>query len=80
VEDEFVFALEVYMSEQDLEVLITLDDPGEDELEEDTFHQTDTAGAHRSLQLGGDPPASRSGSTATVIQIVSDRYHCAWVV
>ena len=26
------------MSEQDLEVLITLDDPGEDELEEDTFH------------------------------------------
>ncbi len=26
------------MSEQDLEVLITLDDPGEDDLEEDTFH------------------------------------------
>jgi len=26
------------MSEQDLEVLITLDDPGEDELGEDTFH------------------------------------------
>ena len=26
------------MSEEDLEVLITLDDPGEDELEEDTFH------------------------------------------
>ena len=26
------------MSEQDLEVLITLDDPGEDGLEEDTFH------------------------------------------
>jgi hypothetical protein len=32
------FALEVHMSEEDLEVLITLDDPGEDELEEDTFH------------------------------------------
>jgi hypothetical protein len=31
--------LEVHMSEQELEVLITLDDPGEDELEEDTFHQ-----------------------------------------
>ena len=30
--------LEVHMSEQDLEVLITLDDPGEDDLEEDTFH------------------------------------------
>ena len=26
------------MSEKDLEVLITLDDPGEDELEEDRFH------------------------------------------
>ena len=26
------------MSEEDLEVLITLDDPGEDDLEEDTFH------------------------------------------
>ena len=45
------------MSEQDLEVLITLDDPGEDDLEEeDTFHQADGAGAHRSSQPGGDPP------------------------
>jgi len=26
------------MCEEDLEVLITLDDPGEDTLEEDTFH------------------------------------------
>jgi len=26
------------MSEEDLELLITLDDPGEDTLEEDTFH------------------------------------------
>jgi hypothetical protein len=26
------------MSEEDLEVLVTLDDPGEDTLEEDTFH------------------------------------------
>ena len=26
------------MSEEDLEVLITLDDPGEEELGEDTFH------------------------------------------
>ena len=33
------------MSEQDLEVLITLDDPGEDDLEEDTFHQADSTGA-----------------------------------
>ena len=26
------------MSEEDLELLVTLDDPGEDTLEEDTFH------------------------------------------
>jgi hypothetical protein len=44
------------MSEQDLEVLITLDDPGEDDLEEDTFHQADSTGAHRSIQPGSDPP------------------------
>lgn len=30
------------MSEQDLEVLITMDDPGEDTLGEDTFHQHQT--------------------------------------
>ena len=30
------------MSEENLEVLITLDDPGEDELEEDTFHNRQT--------------------------------------
>ena len=28
---------EIHMSEEELEVLITLDDPGEDSLEEDTF-------------------------------------------
>jgi len=44
------------MSEQELEVLITLDDPGEDELEEDTFHQADSTGAHRSSRPGSDPP------------------------
>jgi hypothetical protein len=43
------------MSEQDLEVLITLDDPGEDDLEEDTFHQADSTGAPRSPQPVGDP-------------------------
>ncbi len=26
------------MSEEDMELLITMDDPGEDTLEEDTFH------------------------------------------
>ena len=41
-----LFALEVEMKEEDLEVLITLDDPGEDTLEEDTFHnhQTENTG------------------------------------
>jgi len=43
------------MSEQDLEVLITLDDPGEDELGADTFHQADIGGANRAAQPGGDP-------------------------
>jgi len=32
------------MSEEDLELLITLDDPGEDDLEEDTFNHSQTGG------------------------------------
>ena len=35
------------MSEEDLEVLITLDDPGEEDLEEDTFHQVKDDGSDR---------------------------------
>ena len=49
------------MSEEDLEVLVTLDDPGEDTLEEDTFHQGDNTITHRpgqSLQ-GGDATAKQ---------------------
>ena len=35
------------MSEEDLELLVTIDDPGEDTLEEDTFHlQADNPTAH----------------------------------
>jgi hypothetical protein len=30
------------MSEEDLELLVTMDDPGEDTLEEDTFHHHPT--------------------------------------
>jgi hypothetical protein len=67
------------MSEEDLEMLITLDDPGEDTLEEDTFHEADNTGAHRSSQPAGDA-AGKKNCTATMIQIVCDRYHCAWVV
>jgi len=44
------------MSEQELEVLITLDDPGEDDLEEDTFHQADSTDVH---QPGGDLPGKQ---------------------
>jgi hypothetical protein len=42
-------------------VLITLDDPGEDTLEEDTFHQAGNTASRRSgqPQEGGDP-ASQS--------------------
>ncbi len=45
------------MSEEDLELLITTDDPGEDNLEEDTFHlQPDNITAPRSGQSKiGDP-------------------------
>ena len=43
------------MSEEDLELLITTDDPGEDTLEEDTFHrQSDKTTALRSGQAAGN--------------------------
>ena len=45
------------MSEEDLELLITTDDPGEDTLEEDTFHlQADDTTERRTgqPQQGGD--------------------------
>jgi hypothetical protein len=48
---------EVHMSEEDLEVLLTLDDPGEDTLEEDTFHQADDIAAHGFSQPAGDAAA-----------------------
>jgi hypothetical protein len=50
------------MSEGDLELLITVDDPGEDTLEEDTFHlQSDNTTARRSgqPQQGGDPTSKQ---------------------
>jgi len=56
------------MSEEDLELLITTDDPGEDTLEEDTFHlkaDNKTAGRSGQPQQSSDPtnvlsPASTS--------------------
>ena len=42
------------MKEEDLEILITLDDPGEDDLEEDTFHKKDRAGSTERIAEGGD--------------------------
>ena len=41
------------MSEKELEVLITLDDPGEDELGEDTFHNLQAENSGQA-QEGGD--------------------------
>jgi hypothetical protein len=49
------------MSEEDLELLIKTDDPGEDTLEEDTFHlKSDNMTARRSgqPQQGGDPTSN----------------------
>jgi len=50
------------MSQVDVELLITMDDPGEDTLEEDTFHfQSDNMTARRSgqPQQGGDPTSKQ---------------------
>ena len=46
------------MSEQDLEVLITLDDPGEEDLEEDTFH-------NRQAEISGQPVSHKASDTIT---------------
>ena len=41
------------MSEEDMELLITTDDPGEDTLEEDTFHlKSDNTIAHQPQEVG----------------------------
>ena len=55
-----LFALEVHMSEEDLEVLITLDDP-EDPEKEDTFHhlEADNTVAHRPGQPQQGDPTSK---------------------
>ena len=50
------------MSEENLELLITMDDPGEDTLEEDTFHlQSDNVTGSRSgqPQQAGDPTSKK---------------------
>jgi hypothetical protein len=48
------------MSEEDMELLITTDDPGEDTLEEDTFHlkaDNTIAGPSGQHQQSGDATA-----------------------
>ena len=48
------------MSEEDLELLITTDDPGEDTLEEDTFHlQTDNMTARVGQPQQGYPTSKQ---------------------
>lgn len=50
------------MSEEDLELLITTDDPGEDTLGEDTFHQhpNEKNGRQRNDQLTAFPVNTES--------------------
>jgi hypothetical protein len=61
-----MFALEVHMSEEDLEVLITLDDPGEDTLEEDTFHHSQTE------DTGKPVPSRRRPGQRTEVTVDND--------
>ena len=43
------------MKEEELEVLVTVDDPGEDTLEEDTFHEKQGGpGSSPRISEGGD--------------------------
>ena len=58
IEDEVKLVWRLKMSEQDLEVLITLDDPGEDDLEEDTFH-------NRQAEITGQPVSNKASDTIT---------------
>jgi len=50
------------MSEEDLEVLITLDDPGEDELEEDTFHNLQAENIRQSFPTRRDATSKTNDS------------------
>ena len=54
------------MSEEDLELLITLDDPGEDALEEDTFTHLQTGNAVAYLP-GQSLPSRRPDQQTEVI-------------
>lgn len=54
------------MSEEDLELLITLDDPGEDDLEEDTFHHSGNTVAYGPGQPF--PTRRRPGRRTEVIE------------
>ncbi len=52
-------SLEVRMSEEDLELLVTLDDPGEDELEEVNFHNRQAENPSNVSNKGATKPANR---------------------
>ena len=51
------------MSEEDLELLITLDDPGEDALEEDTFH-------HLEAENTSQPFPTRNDTTSEQMSLL----------
>lgn len=59
------------MSEEDLELLITLDDPGEDTLEEDTFHQFQ-AGNTVASRPGQPLPSRRRPDQRTEVIVDND--------
>jgi hypothetical protein len=66
-----LFALEVHMSEEDLELLITLDDPGEDTLEEDTFNHFQ-AGNTIAYPRGQPLPSRRRPDQRTEVIVDND--------
>ena len=58
------------MSEEDLELLITLDDPGEDDLKEDTFNHSQTG---NTVAYGpGQPLPSRRQDQRTEVIVDND--------
>lgn len=59
------------MSEEDLELLVTLDDPGEDTLEEDTFDHSQVGNTVVS-QPGQPRPSRRRPDQRTEVIIEND--------
>jgi len=62
------------MSEEDLELLITMDDPGEDDLKEDTFNHSQDGIGYRP----GQPlPSRRRNDQRTEVIVGNDSFRSA---